>query len=578
MAISFVSPSFRAASSDLTIAISPLGLVELADEEFEVHGPRLNRYASNWAFYLGHHWSYRREIGEPQPVFNWSQSFSDFLTNFSLRGGVNFKSPKATEAIVPQLLNTIWEEHQPQGKEAVLWELHQQGSVSGDCFVKVAFEPQWEDPAGFEHPARIRILPLNSAFCFPEYHPHDMTRMIRFKMKYRFWGTALEGTRQVFSYTELWTEEAMQSFINDELVEDQENPLGRIPFVHIANRKVPSSPWGLSDIQDVTDLNRIYNETATLLLDIVNYYASPTTIIMGAKSNNLERGPKKVWAVPNDKAKVENLTLGAELGEAIKFLELLEQKMHELVGLPVGILAGGQSISNTSGVALQLQFLPLVQKYDQKKIQYASGFARLNELLILVAATYLPELLEIDPERDPPIEDGQLQVLDPADPLTYRNTVEYGSPLPLDMLILLNEIQMKQLMGLESKEGALRLLGEPYPAEKLQELYDELHNDALEQGALDLQNAQIQVLISMLTGIPPEGADQGQSAPTTPPAGGVPSAGGPGVTSAPVGAPQQPPDLANDPDVKQLLNRLSTLSQGTKIPQIRNPLKGGDDD
>ena len=49
MAISFVSPSYRAASSDLTIAISPLGLVELADEEFEVHGPRLNRYASNWA-------------------------------------------------------------------------------------------------------------------------------------------------------------------------------------------------------------------------------------------------------------------------------------------------------------------------------------------------------------------------------------------------------------------------------------------------------------------------------------------------------------------------------------------------
>lgn len=43
MAISFVSPSYRAASSDLTIAISPLGLVELADEEFEVHGPRLNR-------------------------------------------------------------------------------------------------------------------------------------------------------------------------------------------------------------------------------------------------------------------------------------------------------------------------------------------------------------------------------------------------------------------------------------------------------------------------------------------------------------------------------------------------------
>jgi hypothetical protein len=55
MSIDFVSPNIRAAGSDLTIAISPLGLVELSDEEFEVHGPRLNRYAQGWAFYLGHH-------------------------------------------------------------------------------------------------------------------------------------------------------------------------------------------------------------------------------------------------------------------------------------------------------------------------------------------------------------------------------------------------------------------------------------------------------------------------------------------------------------------------------------------
>lgn len=51
----FMSASMRAAGSDLTIAISPLGLIELSDEEFEVHGPRLTRYAQNWAFYLGHH-------------------------------------------------------------------------------------------------------------------------------------------------------------------------------------------------------------------------------------------------------------------------------------------------------------------------------------------------------------------------------------------------------------------------------------------------------------------------------------------------------------------------------------------
>jgi hypothetical protein len=46
-AIQFSNPSQRAVGQDLTISVSPLGLVELADEEFEVHGPRLNRYAQN---------------------------------------------------------------------------------------------------------------------------------------------------------------------------------------------------------------------------------------------------------------------------------------------------------------------------------------------------------------------------------------------------------------------------------------------------------------------------------------------------------------------------------------------------
>jgi hypothetical protein len=842
--------------------------------------------------------------------------------NFALTNGVNFQSPGATEAIVPELLRTVWEEHQPQGKEAVLWELMQQGSVSGDCFIKVAFEDGYDDPAGNMHPPKIRILPLNSAFCFPEYHPHDMTRMIRFKMKYRFWGTALEGTRQVFSFcvddktealtregwksrtelttadevlaldpvfdeirwepvlavnefdwdaplirwqnrgidalttpnhrwitqdwrardsryvaqseghvfktteefhcgqgretiiagggtplafaevskwsddfvelaawvitegsyrhtklnestivvsqslaenaefcarirrlqsvfvadganfrekwfpsrprmlqwfisgdfareirdvlpdkqitpaflcsltfaqaklfyetlldgdghrksasggrgrptelwaqkdqgridgfqmlcamlgrrtnarkkldyyhsikevtadstsevtvlhsrnlrvktiqsseehytgkvwcpsvstktwlarrngvtywtgnTELWTEDAMQAFINDELVESQENPLGMIPFVHIANKKVPSSPWGLGDCQDINDLNRNYNEIATLLTDIVNYYASPTTVIIGAKSNALERGAKKVWSIPTKDASITNLSLGAELEQSITFLELLKEKMHELVGIPVNALGQPQEISNTSGVALSLQFLPLVQKFKQKTTQYKAGLQMLNEIIIRTAALYMPELLEINPERDPPLQEGQLEVLDPRDPLSYRNTVEFASPLPIDKLIALNEIQMEMGLGLESKTGALKKLGEAYPAEKLEELLNELHQDMLEQGALDLLRAQMTVLISMLTGLPPDGAEGGDTAAGQTPAGGVASAGGPGVNTASGVQPTTPP-IANDPGIQDLMQRINTISQGTKIPQVRNPLKSGDD-
>ena len=129
MSVNFASPSMRASGSDLTVAISPLGLVELADEEFEVHGPRLNRYAQNWAFYLGHHWAYRRENGEPQITFNYVKAFADFINNFSFSRGVQFGSVKQYQHIIPSLLKRVWEIDNE--KNAVLWEIGNQGGVSG---------------------------------------------------------------------------------------------------------------------------------------------------------------------------------------------------------------------------------------------------------------------------------------------------------------------------------------------------------------------------------------------------------------------------------------------------------------
>ena len=279
MAVDFWSPSYRASASDLTVAISPLGLVELADEEFEVHGPRLNRYSAAWAWYLGHHWAYRREFGESQFYLNYVRTMSDYITNFCFGKGVQFRTPEQNNAIIPHLLNKVWGQH--NNKEHVLWEMGQLASVTGDCFVKVAYEEPYMDPIGIPIPGKIRILPLNPAHCFPEYHPHDRTRLLRFKLKYRFWGTASEGTRQVYTFTEIITDDTVEQYINDELVDTYPNAIGHIPIVHIPNTTISSSPWGQSDIWDIIPLNRELNEKMAEVSDIINYHAAPVAIITG---------------------------------------------------------------------------------------------------------------------------------------------------------------------------------------------------------------------------------------------------------------------------------------------------------
>ena len=564
--IDFSPPSYRAASSDLTISISPLGLVELADEEFEVHGPRLNRYSLNWAMYLGHHYSYRRQTGETQIALNYYRAFTDFVINFTFGKGVNFRSPKETEAIVPDLLERVWEVD--NNKATVLWEIGQQGAVSGDCFIKVAYEEAYKDPSGREHPGRVRVLPLNSSFCFPEFHPHDRERLIRFKLKYRFWGTSLEGTRQVFTYTEILTEDIIEEYINDELIDSRPNPLGVIPVVHIPNVRISGSPWGLSDCNDIININRTYNETATDIADIVNYHAAPVTVIIGAKASQLEKGANKVWGgLPKD-AKVENLSGGSEgLKGAMDFLAMLKKSMHEMIGVPETALGQAQPISNTSGVALSIQFQPLMNRYHQKIIQYARGLERVNELILLSLVIKEPETLKWDPNASQtPLKPGQADQLDPNDPITYRSYVHFPQPLPLDKLIALNEIQSKLSLGLESKEGALRALGEEFPAEKLTEIRQELQDDAMADGALKLIQTQIEQDIASLTGAIPGAVGK----PATPM-----SSTGPDGTETPMGS-SEPVIMDNATVAAQLgdealRSRLVTDAYGTKLPQRRVP-------
>lgn len=576
----FNHPSYRAAQSDLAISVSPLGLIELSDEEFEIHGPRLNRYANQWAFYLGHHWGYKREAGEPLLTFNYTKAFADFINHFTFGRGVGFITPKQTEAVVPALLDRVWNTDNHKGK--TLWRMGQVGGVTGDCFVKVAYEDPWQDPIGRYHPGRIRLLPLNSSYCFPEFHPHDRERLIRFKLKYRFWGTAPDGTRQVFTYTEILTDEYIEEYINDEMIEQRKNPLGTIPIIHIPNLPVEGSPWGLSDINDITGLNREYNEKATDISDIINYHAEPVTIIKGAKASNLEKGSKRVWAgLPKD-SDVFNLEMNNNLQGPLVFLETLKRSMHEMTGVPEGALGQKQAISNTSGVALSIEYQPLMQRYGIKTMQYGEGIQRINELILLTLAVKEPDAFMYNPSQTSEIDLGSAVILDPADPLTYKTTCDFPPPLPTDELILLNEIQAKMGMGLESKKGALTKLGEQFPDEKLAEVFSELREDMLDQGSMDLLRATIQAAIMAMTGMAPDGTapastvtEKSEDGTTT-----VTSPGGPDVTSANdvgggVGA-EVLPGLSSPEDPADLLNHIATKAFGTKLAQRRTPQKDGD--
>ena len=341
---------------------------------------------------------------------------------------------------------------------------------------------------------------------------------------------------------------------------------------------MPATPWGLADIQDILPLNREYNEKATDISDIINYHTAPVTVITGAKAANLERGANKIWALTNKDAKVENLEGGTDaLEDALNYLELIKRAMHEIMGIPETALGQSQPISNTSGVALSIQYHPLVMKYELKKTQYEQGLKDICALALKNLFLFEPETLAYNPDTSGIMTEDQAPILSPKDPDIFNIDIVWPPPLPVDVLIKLNEIQMKMELGLESRVGALEDLNVEFPDEKLQELFREQIMDAKMQGALDIVKAHINAAIIDMTGTVPEGVTEQAPPPAAP-------AGKPGQPNPP--APKQPPPKPQVADMSQQITRglgdegknilsdLVTVAFGTKLPQFRNANSG----
>jgi hypothetical protein len=97
---------------------------------------------------------------------------------------------------------------------------------------------------------------------------------------------------------------------------------------------------------------------------------------------------------------------------------------------------------------------------------------------------------------------------------------------------------------LESKRGALRELGEEFPDEKLEELFEEQIEDAKMDGSKQILKSMIAAFIMEATGIVPDG--QGEPVEPDPP----PTKNADGSTSP---APERPKPMAETMDIGKYL-------------------------
>lgn len=368
---------------------------------------RIERYSSCWAFYNGQHWEFDRDDGDPLITINYIRAIARKHQAALVRKGFMFDMDLPFRDTLMPRVSAIWEQN---GGDNFRWRVAESGSVGGDHFVLVS----WREATPIEVQLRsdingyVTLELLNSSQCFPTWDkvkPDEMESCLILKHyyhpKYDEEGTDTGELEVRTIKTHIFKDKIEEELPDPDdptgktiLRRTKDNILGEVSVVHWAN--VPNSgDWfGVSDVLPLIPIQREYNEKHTDVSDIINYHASPITIVYGAKITAVDRSAKTIWSnLPVD-ARVENLAAPSDLGASNQYLDRLRTSMHEVGNVPEGSLGSSQFNAET-GEVLVSRMQPLLEHRDAKIAAWKSGVRRVNyfilRMLNLMSQVELPK-------------------------------------------------------------------------------------------------------------------------------------------------------------------------------------------
>jgi hypothetical protein len=165
----------------------------------------------------------------------------------------------------------------------------------------------------------------------------------------------------------------------------------------------------------------------------------------------------------------------------------LKDTLFQLANMPKAAFGGMDAISNTSGVAIALQFAPILEHMKKRRITYGRGIQQANYLILRIK-----EIL------------GQYKANGKLMP--YYSAVKWADPLPRDRQMHLNEMQIMKALQLISRVRILRELihDEIAPAELEEQDAQSIVDEALQE---ELKYTELLGEAQTLGSIPPPGSE-----------------------------------------------------------------------
>lgn len=459
---------------------------------------RLTNYTHYDNYYHGEHKlalpaKLKKALDDPllSIVANYCSSVIDAATDYIIGGdpilGIDvseFEMTTDNSRIAESYLNGVYDRSGLMGSDMI--SLVQEMCTKGDVFSKVFIIPD-----GDGNPVDIGISVIRPDVVFPKYADDYWKRMEYCAIKYfvmnqlneQQWIAQVFYPNVVYEYDlgrqvedlDKWTEDEEQNVTSIrgyhsmpleshqwKFMQEVENPFGAIPVWHFKNGQ-HLMPYGVSDLQDVVDLQDALNKTFCDMLATMDYQAFQRIILFGASmQGEYDMGPGSIIEVPNESGRMMVIPAGS-IADFLYTIDTCIDNISAVSRTPRQVFQGYNDVP-TSGYALRIRYQQLEAKCGRKRIELRTKLQQMNRMILYTAAEL--GLIGLN-------ESENKAFLEAAGRLS--NKVHFTGGLPID------ELMQAQVQGVKIANGTLSR----YTAmeqNRVPNIEEEQQRIALEQG------------------------------------------------------------------------------------------------
>lgn len=398
---------------------------------------RLKAYADLLEFYHGQHWEGTAVRGEKRLTFNYAKVLVDKTTSYLMSG---------TAFAVDALEDTDEAREQARRAELALYQVNEDNNLEqldfdteidaailGDACFKVI----WDQKA-----RQVRVTAPDVQGVYAWWLGDDVSRVWRIASRYTLTAEETEMLHGVTpksktaTLVEVWTDKTFELYLDNALLEEKPNPYGFIPFIIYPNLREPKKFWGMSDLPSIMESQRELNRAMSQLSRILELSGNPIAVLENIEeSEDIAVKPGAVWNIPEDaKAYLLDLLQGGGVRMHIEYIDLLYRTMHDVSEAPRAAFGGAER--DLSGVALELELHPLLQKVKRKRVIRTAVYNRRSEMIIKLLEKYTGQSFGAN-----------------------RTRIVWGRVLPQDTARQVTNEQILVQTGIHSRRRAMDELG-----------------------------------------------------------------------------------------------------------------------